>query len=390
MQAERYLCYKNMNSGFFNRLPKTFEFSHRAYREFQQREAIQDELRMLWRAVNVAGKTIMSDDDYYPDFCLRVVSILPDCRHTYLNLAQSKQALRHCMMRLHEINTTGTEQARRSLTAIFTCAKPKSFDSLDRYVQCSAQEAGIFILFNQTREENDAFFYLFLDKRGFLMLLVSSNKKAVDYIGLQIKMCPIGISCSGCGIPTNKHKCSRCMSVYYCSTDCQRAHFPEHNVGCKQVAEESKRVKRHTNAADLANELRLQLQVQSEEDERIAKQIQDISAQVVPFYDLYLAVKANTANVSQMREVLYKILENKVPTKIPILRAYFTKVSTETNPAKLAIMLECCNAFAATNARDDNVQKAEELLHIIEGTPPHLLTELEHTIRRALAEFAQP
>ena len=31
-------------------------------------------------------------------------------------------------------------------------------------------------------------------------------------------------------------KCSRCLSVIYCSRDCQLAHCPDHKAHCKQMA----------------------------------------------------------------------------------------------------------------------------------------------------------
>ena len=40
--------------------------------------------------------------------------------------------------------------------------------------------------------------------------------------------------CRGCGKKESKMlRCSRCKSVYYCNTECQRAHWPSHKKICQ-------------------------------------------------------------------------------------------------------------------------------------------------------------
>ncbi|EGD82954.1 hypothetical protein PTSG_03589 [Salpingoeca rosetta] len=46
-----------------------------------------------------------------------------------------------------------------------------------------------------------------------------------------------------CGNPSckarrPKHKCARCMSICYCSKDCQLSHYPNHKAMCKAIAQQ--------------------------------------------------------------------------------------------------------------------------------------------------------
>ncbi len=44
-------------------------------------------------------------------------------------------------------------------------------------------------------------------------------------------------SCAWCGISnTNVCKCAACLVTYYCDAFCQRAHWPQHKVTCKEPA----------------------------------------------------------------------------------------------------------------------------------------------------------
>lgn len=44
--------------------------------------------------------------------------------------------------------------------------------------------------------------------------------------------------CAHCGTKSeNLSKCTRCMCTWYCSTDHQRAHYPEHKLECMMIAE---------------------------------------------------------------------------------------------------------------------------------------------------------
>eukprot|EP00045_Choanoeca_perplexa_P012363 m.134757 g.134757 ORF g.134757 m.134757 type:complete len:388 (-) comp15978_c0_seq4:324-1487(-) len=40
----------------------------------------------------------------------------------------------------------------------------------------------------------------------------------------------------GCATPQPKHKCARCMSICYCSRECQLQHYPAHKGPCKAIA----------------------------------------------------------------------------------------------------------------------------------------------------------
>eukprot|EP00730_Choanoeca_flexa_P000598 TRINITY_DN10262_c0_g1_i3.p1 TRINITY_DN10262_c0_g1~~TRINITY_DN10262_c0_g1_i3.p1 ORF type:complete len:309 (+),score=48.56 TRINITY_DN10262_c0_g1_i3:373-1299(+) len=40
----------------------------------------------------------------------------------------------------------------------------------------------------------------------------------------------------GCAAPNPKHKCARCMSICYCSRECQLQHYPTHKGPCKAIA----------------------------------------------------------------------------------------------------------------------------------------------------------
>jgi len=40
--------------------------------------------------------------------------------------------------------------------------------------------------------------------------------------------------CQSCGSKENIKKCRQCMTVWYCSTDCQKKHWPKHRDFCKQ------------------------------------------------------------------------------------------------------------------------------------------------------------
>lgn len=44
--------------------------------------------------------------------------------------------------------------------------------------------------------------------------------------------------CEQCGLPPSpkgKLKCSACLSVYYCNSTCQRAHWPKHKTRCSEI-----------------------------------------------------------------------------------------------------------------------------------------------------------
>ena len=45
------------------------------------------------------------------------------------------------------------------------------------------------------------------------------------------------IDCDGCGAASPQKCCSRCYSYYYCSKQCQVAHWNEHKSLCKQLKE---------------------------------------------------------------------------------------------------------------------------------------------------------
>lgn len=46
-----------------------------------------------------------------------------------------------------------------------------------------------------------------------------------------------GPRCEGCGKFADKAlRCSRCLDIFYCSVECQRAHWPEHKRGCDDAS----------------------------------------------------------------------------------------------------------------------------------------------------------
>ena len=44
--------------------------------------------------------------------------------------------------------------------------------------------------------------------------------------------------CASCGATSKLKSCSACKSVWYCGAECQRQHWKEHKVACKQAQAE--------------------------------------------------------------------------------------------------------------------------------------------------------
>eukprot|EP00662_Eupelagonemidae_sp_cell21_P057247 gene57247-biopygen50404 len=42
-----------------------------------------------------------------------------------------------------------------------------------------------------------------------------------------------GRQCAGCGrADAQLHRCARCKGAWYCSSDCQKQHWPQHQPAC--------------------------------------------------------------------------------------------------------------------------------------------------------------
>jgi len=46
----------------------------------------------------------------------------------------------------------------------------------------------------------------------------------------------LAAACTGCGAAGARRRCSRCMTVFYCSSTCQRSHWPNHKAPCGAAA----------------------------------------------------------------------------------------------------------------------------------------------------------
>lgn len=62
--------------------------------------------------------------------------------------------------------------------------------------------------------------------------------------------------CAYCGKEGNK-RCSRCKSVVYCSSDCQKAHWKQHKGECKYLSKSSTSNK---TISELEEEIRVLIQ----------------------------------------------------------------------------------------------------------------------------------
>jgi hypothetical protein len=76
-----------------------------------------------------------------------------------------------------------------------------------------------------------------------------SDTEGVSDKPLKAAMNPFDVSCAHCGkVPTagvELKRCSRCKGPYYCSTDCQKAHWPAHKgVRCIVIRLPASRVTR--------------------------------------------------------------------------------------------------------------------------------------------------
>ena len=52
-------------------------------------------------------------------------------------------------------------------------------------------------------------------------------------------------TCPACGATKCKDKCAKCMVVFYCSKDCQKAHWKQHKKVCTQFMEVIDALKEH-------------------------------------------------------------------------------------------------------------------------------------------------
>lgn len=55
------------------------------------------------------------------------------------------------------------------------------------------------------------------------------------------------MQCAVCGNPGTK-KCSQCKAVFYCSTECQRKHWPEHKKTCATYTRACQFLNENSNA----------------------------------------------------------------------------------------------------------------------------------------------